>query len=185
MTFIGDAISIPQADTAQSLIDAAEVLRVIVPHIDVELHIDVLPLYICMISGAKSNFAVVRHMLAQVVATMTASMCDATMETFIERVVPSLNDANRVHVRQGAIEMCFDTMTFMGTDILPYLVFLIIPVLGRMSDSNTDIRTLATHCFAELVKLVPLEAGTPDPKKYFAAAPSTASRRAEIHITAH
>ncbi len=51
----------------------------------------------------------------------------------------------------------------MGDDILPYVIFLIVPVLGRMSDSNDDVRLLATTSFATLVKLVPLEAGIPDP----------------------
>lgn len=51
----------------------------------------------------------------------------------------------------------------METDILPYVIFLIVPVLGRMSDSDNDIRLLATTTFATLVKLVPLEAGIPDP----------------------
>lgn len=51
----------------------------------------------------------------------------------------------------------------MDTDILPYVVFLIVPILGRMSDSDNDIRLIATTTFATLVKLVPLEAGIPDP----------------------
>ncbi len=38
-----------------------------------------------------------------------------------------------------------------------------MPVLGRMSDSDNDVRLLATTSFATLVKLVPLEAGIPDP----------------------
>jgi len=40
---------------------------------------------------------------------------------------------------------------------------LIVPILGRMSDSNDDVRLLSTTSFATLVKLVPLEAGIPDP----------------------
>lgn len=51
----------------------------------------------------------------------------------------------------------------MDDAILPYVVFLIVPVLGRMSDSDNDVRLLATTAFATLVKLVPLEAGIPDP----------------------
>ena len=34
--------------------------------------------------------------------------------------------------------------------------------MGRMSDSDTDVRLLATETFATLVKLVPLEAGIPE-----------------------
>ena len=48
-------------------------------------------------------------------------------------------------------------MTTLDTDILPYVIFLIVPVMGRMSDSDNDVRLLATETFATLVKLVPLE----------------------------
>ena len=45
----------------------------------------------------------------------------------------------------------------------PYVIFLLVPVLGRMSDSDNGVRLIATTAFATLVKLVPLEAGIPDP----------------------
>ena len=51
----------------------------------------------------------------------------------------------------------------MEENILPYVIFLVVPVLGRMSDSDNDVRLIATTTFATLVKLVPLEAGIPDP----------------------
>ena len=40
---------------------------------------------------------------------------------------------------------------------LPYVIFLIVPILGRMSDPDDDIRSTATNTFATLVKMVPLE----------------------------
>jgi TATA-binding protein-associated factor len=40
---------------------------------------------------------------------------------------------------------------------LPYVIFLVVPVLGRMSDSDDDVRLVSTNTFATLVKLVPLE----------------------------
>ena len=52
----------------------------------------------------------------------------------------------------------------MGTEILPYVIFLIVPLLGRMSDPNEGIRSLATSTFASIIKLVPLEEGIADPE---------------------
>jgi TATA-binding protein-associated factor len=40
---------------------------------------------------------------------------------------------------------------------------MIVPVLGRMSDPDDDVRATTTNAFAALVKMVPLEAGLPDP----------------------
>ena len=50
-----------------------------------------------------------------------------------------------------------DVVNQLDAEIIPYVIFLIVPVLGRMSDSNMDVRLLATETFATLVKLVPLE----------------------------
>jgi TATA-binding protein-associated factor len=54
----------------------------------------------------------------------------------------------------------------MDVDILPYIVFLIVPVLGRMSDADGHVRFLCTNVFATLVKLIPLESGVQDPEGF-------------------
>jgi hypothetical protein len=77
--------------------------------------------------------------------------------------------------RQGATELVFSTSATCPTTItyprasltdvvqrldhkaLPYVIFLVVPVLGRMSDPDDDIRATATNTFASLVKMVPLE----------------------------
>ena len=50
-----------------------------------------------------------------------------------------------------------DIVQKLDIKALPYVIFLIVPVLGRMSDPNDDIRSTATNTFASLVKMVPLE----------------------------
>jgi TATA-binding protein-associated factor len=50
-----------------------------------------------------------------------------------------------------------DIVQRLDIKALPYVIFLVVPVLGRMSDSNDDIRSTATNIFASLVKMVPLE----------------------------
>ena len=50
-----------------------------------------------------------------------------------------------------------DIVQTLDIKALPYVIFMIVPVLGRMSDSNDDIRSTATNTFASLVKMVPLE----------------------------
>ena len=42
-------------------------------------------------------------------------------------------------------------------------MLLVIPVLGRMSDTNESVRLVATQSFATLIRLMPLEGGAPDP----------------------
>lgn len=48
-------------------------------------------------------------------------------------------------------------MEQLDVDIVPYIVLLVVPVLGRMSDPSDSIRFMATQCFATLIRLLPLE----------------------------
>ena len=52
---------------------------------------------------------------------------------------------------------CQDIIDNLGMDILPYIVLLIVPLLGRMSDQAEDVRLVATNCFATLIRYMPLE----------------------------
>lgn len=60
----------------------------------------------------------------------------------------------KITIPRFATTAVVDSMQF---DILPYVLFMIVPVLGRMSDPDESMRLLATQTFATLVKLVPLE----------------------------
>lgn len=48
-------------------------------------------------------------------------------------------------------------MEQLDVDIVPYIVLLVVPVLGRMSDPSDSVRFMATQCFATLIRLLPLE----------------------------
>ena len=47
----------------------------------------------------------------------------------------------------------------VGLEVLCYVVLLLMPILGRMSDQLQDVRLMATKCFGNLVTLMPLEVG--------------------------
>ena len=61
-----------------------------------------------------------------------------------------------------------DIVKTLEIKALPYVLFLIVPTLGRMSDPDEQVRLLSTSTFAALVKMVPLEAGIPDPPGFSA-----------------
>lgn len=45
----------------------------------------------------------------------------------------------------------------LSVDIIPFIVLLIVPVLGRMSDHDQSVRLMSTNVFATLIRLLPLE----------------------------
>ena len=85
------------------------------------------------------------------------------MVSFIRHVLPMLGDtSNDIH-RQGAAEACAVLATRLQLDLLPYLVLLVIPIMGRMSDFDAEVRSMIANTFGVLIKLMPLEAGVADP----------------------
>ncbi len=75
-----------------------------------------------------------------------------------------IGDASSIQSRLGSAIVLHQIIHELGISILPYIVFLIVPILGRMSDQNWKIRETVTGCFATLIKIMPLERGTSDPE---------------------
>jgi TATA-binding protein-associated factor len=149
--------------TGQSIVDGLSTLRALAPSFDSGLHPWITSLMPTIAKGLHSRLSVLRYAAAKCFATLCSVTTVAGMTMLVEKVLPTISNALDVHDRQGAIECIYHLIHVMEDNILPYVIFLIVPVLGRMSDSNDDVRLLATTSFATLVKLVPLEAGIPDP----------------------
>ncbi|RKF61793.1 TATA-binding protein-associated factor MOT1 [Erysiphe neolycopersici] len=153
----------PEQESGQAAIDSMSVIRALVPKMHPALYSFITDLLPTIIKALHSKLSVFRYMAAKCLATVCSVITLEGMMFLVDRVLPSISNPVDLNFRQGAIEAIYHLINVMGDRILPYVIFLIVPVLGRMSDSNSDVRLLATTSFATLVKLVPLEAGIPDP----------------------
>lgn len=156
-------ITDPDNETGQEVVDAMSTLRALVPSFHSDLHSLVLDLMSYVAKALQTRLAVLRYTAAKCFASICSVITVKGFTMLVEKVLPPINNANDVHCRQGAIECIYHLIQVMEDRILPYVIFLLVPVLGRMSDSDNGIRLIATTAFATLVKLVPLEAGIPDP----------------------
>jgi TATA-binding protein-associated factor len=147
----------------QEVIDGMSILRALTPTLHKDLHGFVMSLLPLVVKALHSKLSVFRYMAAKCLATVCSVITVDAMTMLVEKVLPSISNPVDLDFRQGAIECIYHLIHVMGDNILPYVIFLIVPVLGRMSDSDNDVRLIATTTFATLVKLVPLEAGIPDP----------------------
>ena len=147
----------------QDTIDGLSTLRALAPSVDTGLHPWIAEMMPRIAKGIHCRLSVIRYAAAKCFATLCSVMTVTGMTMLVERVLPQISNTLEVHERQGVVECVYHLIHVMEDNILPYVIFLIVPVLGRMSDSNDDVRLLATTSFATLVKLVPLEAGIPDP----------------------
>jgi TATA-binding protein-associated factor len=147
----------------QDLIDTLTSLRLVASELDAQLHSGLVGLMPALIVALQSSFTVVRNAAARTVAALCDVATEQSMKMIVDDLVPLVGDAERVHSRQGAVEAIHHIIKLLDIKALPYVLFLIVPVLGRMSDPDESVRLLATSTFAALVKMVPLEAGIPDP----------------------
>lgn len=82
----------------------------------------------------------------------------ASAEQYVwcRHLVPLLAASAPPHARQGAVHMVDALVKGLGTAVVPYLLLLVVPVMGRMSDPVAEVRQLATATFAPIVALLPL-----------------------------
>ncbi|KAJ5818637.1 hypothetical protein N7474_004228 [Penicillium riverlandense] len=156
-------ITNPENELGQEVVDGLSTLRALLPKFDPALYPRVIGLMPVIARALQCRLSVIRYAAAKCFATVCSVITVEGMTMLVEKVLPTINNALDVHHRQGAVECIYHLIHVMEDRILPYVIFLVVPVLGRMSDSDNDVRLLATTSFATLVKLVPLEAGIPDP----------------------
>ena len=149
-------------DLGQQAVDGLSVLRAVTPVLHEDLRHFIVNLMQPISKALRHKQAVYRYAAAKCFATICSILRIDAMKMLVEEVLPRAG-VDDLYARQGTIELIYHLIHVMEDNILPYVIFLIVPVLGRMSDSDNDIRLIATTTFATLVKLVPLEAGIPDP----------------------
>ncbi|CAH2248173.1 TATA-binding -associated factor 172 [Pelobates cultripes] len=144
-------------DPAQELVNSLQVFEVTAASMNTELHpllLQHLPhLFMCL----QHPYTAVRHMAARCVGVMSRIATMETMNTTLEKVLPWLGAIDDNTKQEGAIEALACVMEQLDVGIVPYIVLLVVPVLGRMSDQTDSVRFMATQCFATLIRLMPLE----------------------------
>ncbi|KAM8924786.1 TATA-binding protein-associated factor 172 [Pelodytes ibericus] len=150
-------------DHAQELVNSLQVFEVTAASMNPKLHpllLQHLPhLFMCL----QHPYTAVRHMASRCVGVMSRISTMESMNLFLEKVLPWLGAIDDNTKQEGAIEALACVMEQLDVGIVPYIVLLVVPVLGRMSDQTDSVRFMATQCFATLIRLMPLEAGIPDP----------------------
>ena len=160
ITVIGELVNDDlQLESAQKLLQSLQLLEIVLPYISdtlKEKFIELLPhLGRCL----ECNYSQIRHLASRCLAVCANNdlLFRETMDLFLTQVVDLLDSPERPVRRQGAIEAFHYLIERLGIKIVPYIVLIVVPMLGRMSDQNESVRVLATQCFAQLVRLMPLD----------------------------
>lgn len=163
--FSSDSTKVTQ-ESAQASIRALEILGVLGSNLCIELMpwlLDTLKLVLtalgCPCMAVRFKAA---HCIAALAAapTLTVSVMQAVLDTLLKRLGDTTND----YSRQGSSEALYHIVNSLDLAVIPYIVLLVRPILGRMSDFDSNVRTIVSSTFAVLVRLMPLEAGVPNPE---------------------
>lgn len=162
-----ELIQAPLAAEAENEADisvAALLIVTIAPHVHASLKEEMLSLVALLVKRLTLTASMpLRALAAEALASIVRYTAPHSMNVLVKHVIPALNNPDNVSSRRGAalgIHACIATLEL---EVLPYLIFLIVPILGRMSDQDDIVRKTMSFSFAALVKLMPLEARVPNP----------------------
>ncbi|CAO1627101.1 unnamed protein product [Jaminaea pallidilutea] len=151
------------SERGQGILDCCTLIETVSSRLT-EDHRDKLEGLFSPLSAAlRSRFAAIRSAAAKCLSGFAECLTLPTMIHIVRNILPLLDDPTNVTHRQGSIELLGYLVNRLDVQLLPYVIVLVVPVLGRMNDSDSAVRLSATSTFASLVKMVPLEAGLPDP----------------------
>ncbi|KAJ1676902.1 TATA-binding protein-associated factor mot1, partial [Spiromyces aspiralis] len=150
-------------EIGQSVVDGLRVLSTVARSVDPALRDRLLETLPWVLSTVESKYAAIRNAGSRALSALCCVNTMPVMQAIIQSLLPILGDTTRVYRRRGVSEAVHYVVDDLGERVLPYLTFLMVPVLARMSDHDEQTRLVCTHCFAQLLRLVPLEAGVPDP----------------------
>ncbi|XP_049802115.1 TATA-binding protein-associated factor 172 [Schistocerca nitens] len=159
-----DTAAVLNSDAAaEDLVSTLLVLEITCPALDRDLLAQVLECLPRLCLLLTHPYCAVRHMAARCLGALASLASVPVMTHVVSAVLPLLDAMTADTRRQGAVECLACIVDRLQENIVPYIVLLVVPLLGRMSDPNQPVRLMATHCFATLIQLMPLDGGIPDP----------------------
>lgn len=160
-------ISNNSAEPSAEVLEAMIILRSIVSYVDHKLHETVAKLFpfIVDLCAAPHDHFISQSSLC--LADSVAAIPKEGMEAVVGRLIPSLSGSldkkeSDMFSRRGAATALRAVVEKMGTSLIPYAAFMIVPMMTRMVDEDEVVRDAAAGVFGTLVRLMPLEGGVPD-----------------------
>lgn len=148
---------------AQEVVNSLQLLELLAPIIDKTLQEKILDVIPCILRSLQHPYNSVRHMAARTFGILATFSTAKVMGIIMDKLVPLLNATDDNDGREGAIESIFYVTSRLHINVIPYVVLLIIPTLGAMSDHSEHVRLMAAQCFATLISLMPLESTAKEP----------------------
>lgn len=158
-----DHVLAPSNEVNQAMI----VLRALVRHVSASLHHQVASLLPYIVAVCAAPHDVYSKQAPQCLADVVAALPGAGMQNVICRLVPLLSGSQQdkegdKSSRRGVATALRAVVDQLGSGLIPYAAFMVVPMLTRMVDEDEVVRDAAAGVFGTLIRLIPLEGGAPD-----------------------
>lgn len=152
-----------ESSAAEEIISRLQVLECVCGSLSLGLRARISQGAVAMARLARAQYTALRHMAARALAALCRANYAGAMQALIHEVIPALSDVRSDYVRCGAAETLARVVDALQLQIVPYIVLLVVPLLGRMSDHCEAVRIMSTRCFASLIQLMPLDGAVSEP----------------------
>lgn len=146
-----------QFEETSNILTSLQLIEITAPHLNEKLHKSLFELLPKMCLLIQHPLKVIRHMAARCLAAFAGMNDQLVMIQVINELIPLLSQIENPVNREGAAEAITCIVNILQFRIVPYVVLLIVPLLGRMSDQDQAVRLISTNCFATLIQLMPLD----------------------------
>lgn len=149
-------------EESTKLVTSLQLLEVSSPFLHKNLHPELFEALPKLCQLIQHPLKAIRHLTSRCLGTLALIDSKRVMLFVINELVPLLSQIESPINREGSIEAITWVVNKLQFQIVPYVILLIVPILGRMSDQNEHVRLLSSNCFATLIQLMPLDALTPE-----------------------
>jgi len=150
----------------QAMINALHVIHAIAPALHAEVVSSSIPTAI--LPGATAALSHPNNALKVAAAKCIASLgssshTEIVIPSILRCITPLLAGGAGDDARTGGLLALQHLVQSLQTDLVPYTLLIVVPLMGRMSDPLGAVRSMASHAFATVVALLPLAQGAAVP----------------------
>ncbi|CAF3348525.1 unnamed protein product [Rotaria socialis] len=151
--FNDDLCQTQSTNDAQHLADTILILSTLIPHV----HETVLNKYLLFLPNLSrclsSKYTVIRFLTARCIGILSMHKTEYVLQFIIDSILPKLANTNvDTNYLQGPIETLYHIIDKQALNIVPYAKNLMLPCIQSMTHQDWYIRSIASNCFAVLIK---------------------------------
>lgn len=155
------------SSTNSEVREAMIILRAIVSHLHHALHDLTSTLFPHVVAVCAAPHDGYVDVAPKCLADAVNAIPSQGMQAIVMRLIPLLKGSQNEKVadkysRRGAAKALRAVVDKMGTDLIPYAAFMVVPMMARMVDEDEVVRNAASGVFGTIIRLMPLEGSVPD-----------------------